>query len=395
MSIADVPGDDDDTQLRKRAGVAAGYITIVAPLPITLAVPGVAATASAIALSIFSLANLVLLARSRRFEPYVVRLISAGVVFVPVATTLSGGVTGGSASLVWGFLVPAYAILALGPRRATPWFVAFVVMVVAVVLVDPIVKTLFQPPPYALQLLFAAQNILAPLTIVFILLRYVDIRRRQAESRSQELLTNAIPPSIAVRLRHGEEHIADAYPDTTVVFADLAGFTPWTRRMDPDRVVALLDDLFGRIDERAAAHGVEKIKTVGDAYMAVAGAPEPRSDHAQAAVAFAVDLLSVMADWRAANGVDLEARVGIASGPVVGGVIGRRRLVFDLWGDTVNTAARMESSGVPGRIQVAPATLELLGSSVVFEARDVDVKGIGAMSTGLLVDGYRTSRPGG
>jgi class 3 adenylate cyclase len=237
------------------------------------------------------------------------------------------------------------------------------------------------------QLIFYAQNIGVPLTITFLLLRYVDIRRRKAEARSEELLTNAIPSSIATRLKHGEERIAESYPSTTIVFADIVGFTPWAQRTDPARVVALLDDLFSRFDTVAAAHGIEKIKTVGDAYMAAAGAPQARADHANAAVEFGRAILAEVDGWRTANDLALQVRVGMASGAVVGGVIGHRRITFDLWGDTVNTAARMESSGVPGRIHLAESTRDLLGDRYAFEARRVEVKGLGTMTTYLLLPG--------
>ena len=212
-----------------------------------------------------------------------------------------------------------------------------------------------------------------------------EVLRLQQDARvAHELLTNAIPASIAARLRRGERRIAESYPATSVVFADIVGFTPWAQRTSPDRVVAMLDDLFTRFDDVAADHGLEKIKTIGDAYMAVAGAPEPRADHAAAAIAFAGAIIDVVAERRAETNADLQVRVGIASGPVVGGVIGRQRLLFDLWGDTVNLASRMESSGIPGRIQVAESTREILGSQCEFERREVDVKGLGPRTTYLV-----------
>jgi class 3 adenylate cyclase len=162
------------------------------------------------------------------------------------------------------------------------------------------------------------------------------------------------------------------------------GFTPWSRRTTPDDVVATLDALFTRFDDLAAKHGLEKIKTIGDAYMAVAGAPEPRPDHATAALAFARDLLAAVADTRAARGIDLQVRVGVATGPVIGGVIGTRRLLFDLWGDTVNLASRMESSGVAGRIQLAESTRDALGDGVDLLARTVEVKGLGRLTAYLV-----------
>jgi len=386
VSIADEPSDDDDARLRKRVGVAAGYVTILAPL----GVPAASSTplvgwALALALSLWSLGNLIVLARTRRFDRYVIALISMGPPFVLLATVLAGGVTTNSGGLVWAFLVPAYALLALGPRRATPWFVVFLGTLLVSVAIDPLTRGAIPPPAYAVQLVFYVQNIGVPLTVAFLLLRYTDVRRRTAEARSDELLTNAIPRSIADRLRHGASRIAESYPATTVVFADIVGFTPWAQRTDPGRVVELLDDLFSRFDARAAVIGVEKIKTVGDAYMAAAGAPEARADHAAAALAFGRAMLTEVQAWRTENAVDLQVRVGIASGTVVGGVIGSRRIVFDLWGDTVNTAARMESSGVAGRIQLAASTRSLLPAGDGYEVREVDVKGLGPMTTYLVV----------
>jgi adenylate cyclase len=389
LSLADEPGDDDDARLRKRMGVAAGYITIVAPLSIPFEVTSDASRVGlvlALVLSAFSAINLAVLARSHRFERYVVALISVGAAFVVFATAVSGGITSGSSGIVWAFLVPVYALLALGPRRATPWFGVFVAVVLVSILIDPIVQERVPPPPYPIQLIAFLPGLILPLTIVFLLLRYTDVRRREAEARSEQLLRNAIPPAIADRLKHGEDRIAEAYPDTTVVFADLVGFTPWSKRTDPARVVTLLDDLFTRLDALAERHGLEKVKTVGDAYMAVSGAPEARSEHAEAALAFGRGILEAVAGWRAANDLELRVRVGIASGAVVGGVIGRTRVLFDLWGDTVNTAARMESSGVPDRIQLAPSTRALLGDGLACEPREVEVKGLGTMTTYLLVD---------
>jgi guanylate cyclase len=385
LAIADDPSDDEDVRRRKRVGVVAGYATIFAPL--TLPIEASARPESwilAFALSAFAIANLIVLARSGNFERFVIALIAAGVVFVPTATFLTGGVTGPGSGLVWAFLIPAYAMLALGPRRSVRWFAVYLVLVVLMVILDPIARPLFQPPPTAILVFGIVFNAVVPLAIVFALLLYTDTRRIAAEARADELLTNAIPRSIANRLRRGERRIAELYPETSVVFADIVGFTPYARRTEPDEVVSLLDDLFTRFDELADRHGLEKIKTIGDAYMAVAGAPEPRHDHAAAAVSFGRGLIDAVAAYRARSGVPIEVRIGVASGPAVGGVIGQRRLQFDLWGDTVNLASRMESSGAAGRIQIAESTRSFLGEDVSSVPREVDVKGLGPLTTYLL-----------
>ena len=385
LAIADDPSDDEDVRRRKRVGVVAGYATIFAPL--TLPIEASARSESwalAFGLSTFAVANVIVLARSRNFERFVVALIAAGAAFVPTATFLTGGVTGPGSGLVWAFLIPAYAMLALGPKRSVRWFAAYLALVVIMVVLDPIARSLFQPPPNEILVFGIVFNAVVPLSIVFALLLYTDTRRIAAEARADELLTNAIPRPIANRLRRGERRIAQRYPETSVVFADIVGFTPYARQTDPDEVVALLDGLFTRFDELADRHGLEKIKTIGDAYMAVAGAPEPRLDHAAAAVSFGRAMIDAVHGYRAASGVPIEVRIGVASGPAVGGVIGQRRLQFDLWGDTVNLASRMESSGVAGRIQIAESTRGFLGAEVSCVPRAVDVKGLGPLTTYLL-----------
>lgn len=385
LSMADDESDDDELRLRKRVGVAAGLLTIFAPLSLPIQALGHPVSYVLMAsLSLFSIGNLSLLARTHRFDRYVVALIGAGTVWVPLAQVVGGGITGSSPGLVWAFLVPAYAILALGPRRAVPWFFAFVASVVLMAVVDPWARATFGEPPYLFRVIGWTMNVVLPLSIVFVLLRYTDVRRRAAESRADELLLNAIPASIVKRLKGGESRIAESYPETTVLFADVAGFTPWANRTDADRVVGLLDDLFTRFDGVVAEARIEKLKTMGDAYMAVAGAPVPREDHAEAAINAALRMLEVAAGWRETHGVPLELRIGIASGPAVGGVIGQQRLLFDLWGGMVNTASRMQTTGIPGRIQVSESTMLRAQRLFEFEERTVEVKGLGALRAYLV-----------
>lgn len=385
LSVADDERDDDDLRLRKRIGVAAGIVTVFAPLAMPILARGhPIAIVVGLSLALFSVGNLVLLARTHRYERFIVLLVSSGTVFVPIATWLGGGLTLASAGLVWAFLIPAYALLALGPAKGARWYWAFIAVVVAVLVLDLVWLQPTGVDPFAVQLVGALVNTVAPLTIVFAMLLYSDRRRRDAEARSEALLTNAIPASIARRLKRGERRIADIYPETTVLFADLAGFTPWARVTDPARVVAALDGLFSRFDRLLAKAGMEKIKTIGDAYMAVSGAPEPRSDHAITAVGVALQMLGEAEEWRRTEAVPLEIRIGLASGSVAGGVIGEQRFLFDLWGDPVNEAARMESTGEPGRVQLAESTRRLLGEERPYVRRQVDVKGLGAMTTYLV-----------
>ncbi|HVY44629.1 MAG TPA: adenylate/guanylate cyclase domain-containing protein [Minicystis sp.] len=202
-------------------------------------------------------------------------------------------------------------------------------------------------------------------------------------ARSERLLLNVLPRPIAERLKRGEVTIADSFDSASVIFADLVGFTPLSQRLAPAELVALLDDVFTAFDALAERLGLEKIKTVGDCYMAVAGLPAPRADHAAAAAEMALEMRSALE--RVTHGRGLRLRIGIASGPLVAGVIGRQKYIYDVWGDTVNTASRMESHSVPGEIQVTDAVREALAARYVFEARGaVEIKGKGPMNTFFL-----------
>lgn len=169
------------------------------------------------------------------------------------------------------------------------------------------------------------------------------------------------------------------------MFADIENFTPLSQTMAPDSVVQLLDDVFSRIDTLVQKHKLEKIKTIGDAYMVAAGVPVRRDDHAQAISAFALDLQAELAEYNVETGRSMQFRIGINTGPVVAGVIGKLRFLYDLWGDSVNTASRMETYGVPGEIQVTEETRKLLADLYAFEDRGlIDIKGKGPMRTYIL-----------
>ena len=204
--------------------------------------------------------------------------------------------------------------------------------------------------------------------------------------RSDRLLLNVLPAPIAERLKAGEEPIADAYAESTVLFADIVNFTGISSRTSPDQMVRLLNEVFSDFDRIAAQHGLEKIKTIGDAYMVVGGLPQPRDDHAEAVAEMALAMIAAVEARRAPTGDPLRVRIGINTGPVVAGVIGTAKFSYDLWGDAVNTASRMESHGVPDGIQVTEATYHRLKDRYTFETRGVvDVKGKGEMPVYLLL----------
>ncbi|MDH5286406.1 MAG: PAS domain-containing protein, partial [Betaproteobacteria bacterium] len=219
--------------------------------------------------------------------------------------------------------------------------------------------------------------------------RLLERARREIEierDKSEQLLLNVLPPAIAGRLKDHETTIADRYSEATILFADLVGFTRLSQRMDPDALVEMLNQVFSRFDALTDRYGLEKIKTIGDCYMVVGGVPETRSDHCAAVAAMALDMVRELAAFNAASGQSLQIRIGINTGPVVAGVIGRRKFIYDLWGDAVNTASRMESHGEPSRIHATAAVVEAIGHLYRFEERGViEVKGKGPMATWFLV----------
>ena len=203
--------------------------------------------------------------------------------------------------------------------------------------------------------------------------------------RSETLLHNVLPPPIAHRLKSDEGVIADGFPVCSVLFADIVGFTVMSQQLSPQRLVGMLDDIFSSFDKLANNHGLEKIKTIGDSYMVVSGVPHEDGGHAQKIADFALDMRKFMTSYKTNKGMDIGIRIGVHSGPAVAGVIGKNKFIYDIWGDTVNTAARMETHGQAGEIHISNLTKELLGSAYQFDdVGQSEIKGKGLMKTWLL-----------
>lgn len=204
--------------------------------------------------------------------------------------------------------------------------------------------------------------------------------------KTEKLMLNILPKPVADRLKRGEKNISGSYPDVSILFSDLVGFTKMSSRISAAELVMLLNELFTRFDKRAEALGLEKIKTIGDAYMVVGGLPIPRPDHASLCAEMALGMFEDLTDFNAQNNAELNMRIGINSGPVVAGVIGFTKFSYDLWGNTVNVASRMESTSQPGRVQISPSTYEAIKGQYVFEEVGMmECKGVGQVMTRFLV----------
>jgi len=336
-------------------------------------------------------------ARTRRFQLFrVTQLLMS--LLLPFALQWSlGGFAASSGVALWAFTCPVGALLFVGARQAVPWFLGFAALVVFSGAIDPLLSSDAAAIPDGVEVAFLVLNVLGVTTTAYVLLQYFVRARERAlaelgveREKSERLLLNVLPASIAERLKESDDVIADGFDSATVLFADLVGFTLLAQRLTPADTVALLDGIFAGWDERVNRHGVEKIKTIGDAYMVAGGIPASRDDHAEAIADLALEMGAVVERCAAEAAVPLEVRIGIDSGPVVAGVIGRVKFSYDLWGDTVNTASRMESHGVPGEIQVSERAYERLRERFELERRGtIEVKGKGPMTTYLLLSRRR------
>lgn len=215
--------------------------------------------------------------------------------------------------------------------------------------------------------------------------RHAEFALEEEKKKSETLLYNILPVSIAHKLRENSNSIADGFSSTTILFADIVGFTALSERLKPEEVVTMLNQIFSRFDRLVEQGGLEKIKTIGDAYMVASGLPIPQQNHAEPIAELALDMLKALEQLNEEQHQTLDIRIGIHSGSVVAGVIGIKKFVYDVWGDTVNTASRMESHGLPGTIQTSEATYLLLKNQYRFSERGmIEIKGKGSMKTFFL-----------
>ncbi len=342
--------------------------------------------------------NLLVYLKTLDFNAF--RLIQLSLfLFMPFVAQWSMGnfITASGVSL-WALLAPIGAVLFIGPRDALAWFFAYMFLTalsggfdyyLADSLSGPQIKV-----PTETSVIFFALNFAAVSTIVFLLLRYSATEKQKTQlrledahqqlqieqDRSERLLLNILPGAIAERLKNSNQTIADGFADVSVMFVDIVNFTRIAEGLSPQQVFSMLNRIFSSFDELAEKFGLEKIKTIGDAYMVAGGLNDQRSDYSEALVDMALEMRDLLQRDFHVNQMHLEVRIGIGTGPVVAGVVGKKKFIYDLWGDTVNIASRITSEGVPGMVQVDEATFRRLQQRFDFhEPQTIYLKGKGNM----------------
>lgn len=385
--------DSEDTRLQKTLLIGASLMLIMMGLlwgsiyiafdePLAGTVPITYAVASSLSILLFGLTH-----RYRLFQFSQLLLI----LVLPFLLHLAlGGFVNSSAAILWSLICPFGALLFGQRQRAPWWFLAFLGLVIISGVIQPDAHPTNNLPPWLVIIFFIA-NIGTVSAVAFILLhyfigqesRFLELLRLEQE-KSENLLQNVLPKEIAAILKDKNETIAEHYDSVSILFADIVGFTTLSNEMSPTEMVDLLNEVFSRFDALVTKYNLEKIRTIGDNYMVVSGAPRLRPDHALALARLALEMRAYVKEYQR-NGKRLSFRIGIGSGPVIGGVIGRQKFHYDVWGDAVNMASRMESQGVPGKIQITQDTYKLLKDTCICLPRGkISVKGKGEMETWFL-----------
>ena len=309
------------------------------------------------------------------------------ILYIPTFIQWSiGGVFDSGFVLAWAFLGPICALMFFPVRKSIPWFLLFLLNVVITVILNDFFVSRGQVVSEDTRLVFFIMNLSISSIVIYIFASYYVAAAVRERDNANKLLLNILPKEIASILKKKEGTIADRHESASVLFADIAGSTPLFSNLDPAEVVNWLNEIFSMFDNLVDKYGLEKIKTIGDNYMVASGVPTPRPDHAQALAHFALDMLACLKDIPARNKKQIEFRVGINSGPLVAGVIGKRKFQYDLWGDTVNVASRMESHGEVGKVHISKASFKLLKDDFDCLPRgSIPIHGKGTMETWYLI----------
>jgi guanylate cyclase len=343
-----------------------------------------AAGAIPLSYSVISLFSLIYFGRTRQYHFFRFSQLLL-ILLLPFLLMIAlGGFVNGSVVILWSLICPMGAMLFDEPRHAPRWFLAFVVLVVLSGLLQPYVRS-DNNLSSTLIIFFFVINLLGVGSLVFMMVYYFVNQKNIFQQKSESLLLNILPKEIAAILKNESRTIADHYDEASVLFADMVGFTPLSAQLPPVEMVELLNEVFSFFDSLLDKYNVEKIRTIGDSYMVASGVPRGRPDHAQALVRMGLEMRDYVAMHTFGNGQCVSFRIGINSGSVIAGVIGRRKFVYDVWGDAVNIASRMESHGLGNAVQITQTTYELIKGEFVCEPRGVvNVKGKGEMEVWLV-----------
>lgn len=341
---------------------------------------------------IFSYVSLFVFYRTQRYHYFIFTQLIMLLVMPFFLQWTIGGYQAAGGVAIWGILSPIGALMILGTRKSTPWFVLFVFLAMFSWMFNDLFLGNLMPMPPSVKDTFFLMNIIGTACILYAAMRYFQSQKERTlqalaieQARSEKLLLNILPTSIAQRLKNQDQRIADSHPSVTILFADIVGFTELSASMTPFDLVNLLSGIFSMFDSLAEGHQLEKIKTIGDGYLVVGGAPVYLENHANIVAALACEMRSALAEFNRKSGYQLHMRIGMSTGPVVAGVIGTSKFAYDIWGDAVNMASRMEQTGLVDEIQVSESTYALLKKDYNFETRrDVQVKGKGLVNTYLL-----------
>jgi adenylate cyclase len=385
LSIGEYPEESETQQARRRIILAtigvASLLTVLTILSEFLSGLLWAALSDTGIIVMTAVTLMGLHLRPRRFALLISLLLGTVFMVALIRTALFGGLLESGLVVIFNLLVVLAALLALGYRAASWWFAAFVGSVVYAALIHNRIDPVYEPQPSSV----AAFNLIATGVVTFVVTVYFVRQRDRFQKQSDDLLHNILPDEIAARLKANASMIADSFASASVLFADVVDFTPMSAGMSAAELVALLNRIFTTFDAFVDELGLEKIKTVGDEYMVASGVPVPRRDHAEAVADLALRMRDHVAS-KEFEGRRIRLRIGINSGPVVAGIIGTHKFAYDLWGDVVNTASRMESEGLPGSIQISGSTFSLIEDRFVCERRGlIPVKGKGEMDTYILI----------
>jgi adenylate cyclase len=402
------PGDSEEQRLNKSLLMfATGLVSLASMLWVTIywALGPLISSTPPLVFELVLIGNLLLYIATRNFDFFRVTQLAL-FLFGPFAMQWGMGTFIDSSGIVlWGLLAPIGAILCFGVRESMAWFFAWVFMTVMSGAFD-----FYLAPaggshaafavPIRTAVVFFALNFVAVATIIYLLLRYsiqekqkIQARLLEAhaalaaeQERSERLLLNILPSPVAERLKANEQPIADGFADVTVMFADIVEFTRIAAHMAPKDVFSMLNRVFSAFDELAEQYGLERIKTIGDAYMVAGGLNEDNAHYSEAIADMAIAMRDMLNRDFTINAAHLQARIGIGTGPVVAGVVGKKKFIYDVWGDTVNIASRITSEGVPGMVQCDARTYERLRDKFEFlEPQTLSLKGKGDTTVYRLI----------